>query len=349
MMRRYSLFILLLMLAAGIAEGAPKPKVRNVIFMIGDGMGLAQVQAAMDSNGNTLHMARAQAVGLSKTSSASDRVTDSAAGGTALSSGYKTTNGMIGMSPDSIAQPTILEMAEAKGMATGLVATYRITHATPASFIAHNIHRDNEQAIALDFLDTEVDVFIGGGRNMFNAREDGRDLLAELQGKGYTVASTLDEVKGFRKGNIAALVAESHLPSMQNGRGDFLPQATAEALRILKTNNPKGFFVMVEGSQIDGGGHANDAVMVVGETLDFDRAVKEAFDFADKNPGTLVVVTADHETGGLTLPSSGTRFSTTGHTSVMVPIYAYGTGAERFSGVMENVEIPKIMMELLGL
>ena len=325
--------------------------VKNIIYMIGDGMSVTHVTATMLAQDTPLALERAQFVGLQKSQSASDKVTDSAASGTALATGSKTNNGMIGMSPDKEQLQSIRARAEAAGMATGVIATYSITDATPAAFVAHNESRKNQEDIAADFLKTDIDLFIGGGRDYFTKREDGKDLTQELKAKGYQVVSTIDQVKSIEKGKVAGLLAEKHMPSMIDGRGDILPTATAQALKILSNDNQKGFFLMVEGSQIDGGGHANDAEKVVTETQDFDAAVKIAFDFADKHPGTLVVVTADHETGGMTLPAEGngytTKFSTGGHTGVMIPVYAYGAGACCFSGIMDNTDLPKKMAQLL--
>lgn len=334
-------------------DAAQQPQVRNVIYMIGDGMGLTQVSATMLSQPQPLPLERAQYVGLQKSQSASDKVTDSAASGTALSTGTKTNNGMIGVDPDKQPLQSVRALAEEAGMSTGVIATYSITDATPAAFVAHNESRVNQEAIAEDFLKTDIDLFIGGGRDYFNKRADGKNLCKELETKGYRVASSIDEIKTIEKGKVAGLLSEKHMPSMIDGRGDILPTATAQALTILSNNHPEGFFLMVEGSQIDGGGHANDAEKVITETVDFNAAVKVAFDYADSHPGTLVVVTADHETGGLTLPAEGngfkTEFSTGGHTGMLIPVYAYGAGAENFSGIMDNTDIPKKIAKLLGL
>lgn len=338
-----------------------EPEVKNVIFMIGDGMGLAQVAAATVNQGyEPLNLERAQFIGLAKTYSANNRVTDSAAAGTALATGAKTNNGAIGVDADKRPVKSILEKAEENGLATGLVATYSVTNATPAAFIAHVESRSMEEQIAEFYLKTDVDVFIGGGRKFFTERKDGRDLTEELEDKGYTVVYELDDILSFKGDRLGALLSSNAMPKMVEGRGDYLPLATGKALEILKKNSDKGFFIMIEGSQIDGGGHKKDASIVISETLDFDQAVGVAFDFADRNPGTLVVVTADHETGGLSIPSGkpdfslpdqGVKyaFSTGGHTGIFVPIYAYGAGAENFSRIMENIDIPQLLEQLLRL
>ena len=363
-MKRVLITLMLLLLVTPVTEAQTKNRqkdvpVKNVIFMIGDGMGLAHVAATTIFNGyQPLNLERAQYVGLQKTYSANNRVTDSAASGTALSTGVKTNNGAIGVDPDQKPVETILEKAEKKGLATGLIATYSVTNATPASFIAHVKDRKMEEEIAEFYLKTDVDVFMGGGQKFFNDRKDGKDLTKELQNKGYEIIYNVEDIENFDGEKLAGLFAANSMKTIKEGRGDYLPKATEKALEILKNNSRKGFFIMIEGSMIDKGGHSNDIQTVVNETVDFDKAVKVAFDFADKNPGTLVVVTADHETGGLSLPSGKPdfslpdqgvqyKFSTGGHTGIFIPIYAYGAGAQNFSGIMENTDIPKIMTQLL--
>lgn len=339
-----------------------EPKVKSVIFMIGDGMGVAHITATQIAQGyEPLNMERATHIGLQKTYSASNRITDSAAAGTALSTGYKTKNGMIGVTPDSLPKTTILEFAERAGMATGLIATYPVTHATPAAFMSHNENRNNQDEIALYYLENEVDVFIGGGSKRFDQRADSVNLFNTLRERGYVVGSSLEDIADVERGNVAVTLAENSMDSILDGRDStYLPGATAKALEILTNNSKgKGFFLMVEGSQIDGWGHGNNVEGIITETKDFDNAVKVAFDYADKNPGTLVVVTADHGTGGLTIVNGNRTFdlydhqvdyawTTGGHTGEMVPIFAYGTGAENFTGVLENTDIPRIMSRLLG-
>lgn len=334
-------------------------EVKNVIMMIGDGMGLAHVQATMMASGQ-LNIERAQYIGLSKTYSANNRVTDSAAGGTALAAGVKTNNTMLGMTPDGKHVQNVREKAQAKGKATGVVVTKDVTDATPAAYLSHVESRKMAAEIALAIADSGVDVVLGGGRENFLARTDGVDLGAEMTAKGYKVITKQSDIKSVKSGKVIGLFAKKHMKKMVDGRGDYLPEATKQALTILENNSGgKGFFLMVEGSQIDTGAHANNAEVVVGETLDFDRAVGVAFDFADRNPGTLVIVTADHETGGLTIPSGSEdfmlsdqgveiKFSTKGHSAIMVPVYAYGTGAQAFSTFMENTDIPAKIAELCG-
>lgn len=340
------------------------PRVKNIILMVGDGMGLAQV-SALTLSGEPVNMERASVGGFVKTSSANNRVTDSAASATAYSTGEKTDNGHLAVAPDGTPLETILEKAEDKGLATGLVATTHIMHATPAAFYAHTPDRNDYQGIALALLDAGIDVAIGGGINYLTDRPDGRDLVAELQRRGYTVVDSLPDLDGVVSGQAMSLYNEDDIPQyLREGRDPtMLAKGTSKALEILTANTPRGaggFFLMVEGSWIDSAGHANDAEMLLGEMLDFDNAVGVAFDYADANPGTLVIVLADHETGGLTIPSgkenflipdSGVEFrwSTGGHTATMIPMMAYGSRAEFFGGIMDNTEVNHRMVQLLGL
>lgn len=353
---KFSLMLMAALLAVTTAYGGDR--IRNVVLMIGDGMGLAQVYAAMNhADTASLNLERAHCTGLVKTHSASSRVTDSAAAGTALASGHKTTNAFIGLAPDRQPVRNLTEASAANGLSSGVVVTCSVTNATPAAFIAHNDSRKNEQAIALDYLGSEVDVVFGGGRSEFVRREDGRNLIDEMAARGYRILDSQEQMDDVAEGKVLGLFAEKNLPGMRSGRGDYLPKATERVLEILSNNSKKGFFAMIEGSLIDGACHNNDIEGVVRETLDFDRAVGVAFDFADRHRGTLVVVLADHETGGLTVASyakrytlgDGVHFSTGGHSGVMVPVYAYGPGAENFTGIMENTEIPKIIGRLLRL
>jgi alkaline phosphatase len=330
-------------------------EVRNIILMIGDGMGVAQVYAGYTVNKGFLNLERATAVGFAKTSSANSYITDSGAGATALATGQKTINTFIGLDVSGNYATTILESAEDKGLSTGLVATSSITHATPASFVAHTNSRYDSLGIVKGFLNSGVDIFIGGGRDHFEISRDSINYSDSLKKRGYTIVYDLESINSKDKNKIGCLAASMHLPPVLMGRGDFLSKATNISLSRL-SENKKGFFIMIEGSQIDWGGHQNNLSYVTSEMIDFDQAVGEAFDFADQNPGTLVVVTSDHETGGLALTDGDITmgqlsgaFSTGGHTGVMVPVFAYGTGAEEFSGMYENTAIYDKMMHLLRL
>ena len=318
-------------------------EVKNIILMIGDGMGVTQVYAGITAN-KGLNLEKSKYVGLSKTYSANNYITDSAAGGTAISTGKKTNNGAIGVDKEGNEIKTILEYAAENGLSTGVIATSSVTHATPASFVAHQPKRSMEEEIAVDFLNSDITLFIGGGRKYFADRSDKANLLDGLVKKGFKVAQDIDAIKNTTSGKLAGIVTDEHLLTYPE-RGEFLTESTQAALNILD-NNTKGFFLMIEGSQIDWEGHDNDAEGVVNEVIDFDKAIKVAFDYADRNPGTLVIVTADHETGGMALTGGDittgevkASWGRTGHTSVMVPVFSYGIGAEFFTGVYENTDI----------
>lgn len=325
---------------------------KNIILMIGDGMGVDQVFAGITANGGKLFLDNFKSIGFAKTQSADKYITDSAAGGTAIATGVRTYNGAIGVDTNHKPLRTILEEAEDGKLATGLVSTSAITHATPAAFIAHMGRRSSYEAIAADFLKTDIDVFIGGGYKHFTVREDGRNLVEELKENGYQVLQDIQEIARVKSGKLAGLTAPEHNGRMDK-RGNMLPVATETAIQIL-SNNKKGFFLMVEGSQIDWGGHAKNTVYVVEDMLDFDRAIGKALEFASRNRETLVIVTADHETGGMSITDGNLYtgmvkggFTTTGHTAVMVPVFAFGPGAQEFTGIMENTDLHKKMKKLL--
>lgn len=332
----------------------PKAEVKNIIFLIGDGMGTSQVYAGLVANKGELYLKTMPYSGFNKTNSVDNLITDSAAGATAFSIGEKTNNGAIGVDRNNVPKKTILEMAEEKGLGTGLVSSCAVTHATPASFIAHQQSRNLYEDIAADFLNVDVDLFIGGGRNQFEKRADGRNLLLELEAKNYEVVTTMDSLKYVKGDKVAGLIHPEHQEAYMKGRGEMLGDATDFAIKKLKTNK-NGFFLMIEGSQIDWGGHDNNVPYIVTEMLDFDRTVGKALEFASKNKETLVVITADHETGGFSVNggdlASGVvegKFTTGGHSAVMVPVYSYGPKAELFSGIMENTDIFHKFKEVMG-
>lgn len=334
---------------------AQQNKPKNIIFMVGDGMGAAQTYAGMVMNGNKLNLERVKICGFHKSYSADDIITDSAAGATAFSIGKKTKNGAIGVDANDKPQETILETAEKKGFNSGIVVTCSMEHATPASFYAHQPSRKMFEEIAADFVASEVDFIVGGGRRYFVERKDGRNLIDELKKKGYDIYESPSDVDKVDKLRSMVFIADEEPDSVLGTRGDVLVRSTKKALELLSTEE-KPFFMVVEGSQIDWGGHANSASYITSEMIDFDKAIGEALDFAEKDGNTLVIVTADHETGGFAINGGSleerkleTAFTTTHHTGVMIPVYAFGPGAEEFGGIYENTAIYDKMMELLGL
>ncbi|MEZ5070074.1 MAG: alkaline phosphatase [Bacteroidales bacterium] len=335
------------------AESAQEGKhPENIIFLIGDGMGLSEVSATLYYGDGPSQFYRFNNIGMIRTSSATHKVTDSAASGTAMSSGYKTYNGAIGMDTTQTPRPHITDVVSALGWSTGVVATASITHATPASFYGNVVMRNMEEDIAAQLPGSEIDFFAGGGIGYFNARADGQDLFPVLAGKGFTVDTTALAAPGTLdpEKKYGFLLAGGGMPPMPAGRGDFLPRATALAIEHL-SGNADGFFLMVEGSQIDWAGHANDNEYMITEMNDFNATVKVALDFAEKDGHTLVVVCADHETGGFSLSAAHDEngmdnyaeieptYATGGHSATLIPVFAYGPGSAKFRGIYENTEI----------
>jgi len=333
------------------ADSRPK----NIILMIGDGMGLAQITAGLyTSPSGGLFLEQFPITGLIRTHASNKLVTDSAAGATAFACGCKTYNGAIGVYPNKKTCLTILEQAAKAGKATGLVATSSITHATPASFIAHVPDRAEMQDIAAFFLQTPLDLFIGGGLNYFKKRLDGRDLYQELQNKNYNIShfeeKKLAQMSLTPDRPFAWFSAKEEPASIIDGR-DYLPLAARIAPTFLKQRSGgRGFFMMLEGSQIDWACHAKDGERARREMLDFDAAIGEVLRFAQADGETLVIVTADHETGGMSIEQGSTRdsleidFATNYHTATLVPVFAFGPGAKAFGGFYENTAIYDKMM-----
>ncbi len=350
-------------------------KVQNVILCVGDGMGLSQVTLASmraTGPGGKLHMERLPVAGTVRTYSASSRVTDSAAAATALATGVKTKNAMVGMDPQERAYVTLLEAARARGMPTGLVATSAITHATPASFGAHVKSRKMESKIAEHLIASKVNVLFGGGRKFFlprsdpnSGREDDINLIARAREAGYMVVETVSELRSGRDTHMLGLFQMGALTTAEPEPS--LALLTRKAIRVLKHaclesnvgDGKLGFFLVIEGSQIDWACHAHAAAEAVRQTLLFDQAVEAAVDFALHDGRTLVIVTADHETGGLTLTTGRNedepdaelmpRWSTKGHTGAPVPLWAIGPSAMRFAGVQDNTDVPKRIAQLLDI
>jgi len=409
--RKVLVFLLLSLLVVGLFA------VKNVIFLIGDGMGLAHVTLTSYFVGKPLEMMKMSYSGLAYTYSANSFVTDSAAAGTALATGYKTFNGMLGMTPDGKPVMTLFEAAKKVGKATGVVTTTRVTHATPAAFYAHVKDRDEEKEIARQLVvGTTIDVAFGGGMKHFS-----EELFEKAKANGFTIVTTREELLNLDPSavkRVLGIFARSHLSYYVDGEDrPSLAEMTGKAIEIL-SKNEEGFFLMVEGGRIDHAAHGNDVVAMIYDTIEFDEAVKVALEFAKKDGDTLVVVTADHETGGLGLsngeyaidveklrsypkisieklmkeitpdnfkeaikkyygidlsdeevealkkafeegeyvPSNTIGeiisahaligWTTHTHTGIMVPVFAEGPGAEKFTGIMENVEIPKMIAEL---
>lgn len=320
--------------------------VKNIIFLIGDGMGLAQIQAGLSANFGQSNIITMKHIGFSRTEASNSDFTDSAAGGTVLATGHKTNNRYIGVDADGKVVSSIPDTLAQYGIKSAIISAGDITDATPAAFYAHQIDRTMSQEIAADFKNSNVDILIGSHRESFLANKDGK-LMQQLKEKGYQLQQTLSAFEGVTSGKQMVLLSDSATRSILDGRGDMLKTSLLKSIQLL-TDNKNGFFIMAEGAQIDYGGHANSLPYVVTEQHDFDKLVGEAIKFADQDGQTLVIVTADHETGGLSLLDAdykkGTvrgNFSSDDHTNIMVPVFAYGPGAQNFIGVYNNTEVFK--------
>lgn len=337
----------LAMLAAAemAATAAPPPLPRAVILFIGDGMGTGQVAAARAFAGRPLVFETWPSHTRVATGSANNPVTDSAAAATAMATGRKVDNGVIGsaLPGDGAALETLAELAHRQGRRFGLVTTTFVTHATPAAFGAHTGSREDYAVIGMHYLtNSQPDVMLGGGEIGLTA--------AACAAAGYTVVTGRTDLLAqdpATTARLAGFFGSSMLPYEVDGLagGPSLAEMTRVALRMLNAD-PDGFFLMVEGGRIDHAGHANDLARNIGETLGFEAAVNEALTWAADRPDTLAIVTADHETGGLqVLADRGAgqypdvQWTTTGHTSTPVPLYAWGRGAGRLQWITDNTEV----------
>jgi alkaline phosphatase len=365
----------------GVPADRP-PRAHSVILFIGDGMGAGQRMAArwfsVGPDGQ-LGMDALPVQGRARTLSIGGVVTDSAAAATALATGVKTRNGSISMDPNRVSLTTLLELAKADGKAVGLVSTVQLTSATPASFAAHVPSRSETQAIAVQLVDAGIELLLGGGEEDFlpsgspgacglaGRRTDGRDLAEAARQGGVTLlcdAQDLAQVESQSASRVLGLFARAEMPQPY---APSLAEMTRVAIEIL-SRDPSGFFLMIEEGQIDWACHDNDARAAMNLTLELDRAVDVAVEYVESVAGTLLIVTGDHETGGLSvLTGEGGsshkdgRFQTPtgeafyvnwdegGHTAADVPVSAVGPGADLLAGIYENTWVFDVMIQALGL
>ena len=381
-MKKSFISIALLSLVLAIT-GCNEPQVKNVIYLIGDGMGFGAVTTLLLTEDEPTGFEEAPVIGLSETCSANNYVTDSAAGGTALATGTRTNNGYVGADPDGNQLTSVLRKAQTYGMKTGIVVNTTLTEATPGAFYAGVTSRKMVFDIAKQFTESEVDVAIGGGLDHFIARPDSLDLTATLIEKGYDVYLNWETVLNTESDKFVGILPlyDLHRREENNGTASaaegqevclaaqmaainedvnathlseptvYLEKATVKALDVLSRNNKDGFFLMIESAIIDGYGHNNDSDGMIVEMQEFGRTLRAMIDYVNNHPETLLVVTADHETGGTGVYYNGhtpanegplrLKFSTSGHTGTVVPVFAYGAGAENFAGVMKNIDIPE--------
>jgi len=338
--------ILLLTLAGAFfvrsASNRTEPPPRIVLF-IADGAGTAHWALASFAS-ESLAVDGMKTIGLVDTRGADHTVSGSAPTATAYAIGVRSYMGAIGVGPDSLPRESVLEVALGRGMSTGLMTTTLLADATPAAFGAHATSRSALRDIARQMTSKGITVLMGGGRRVFppEVRE------------GYTYVETIDELRDLGLDTVQSLLglfAEGDMGVVAD-RGTALQDMTSAALSILD-RNPNGFFLMVENEESDTQSHRNaDEATITAEMLDFDRAVGLGLDYQAEHPETLVIVTGDHETGGVTLTHDAAReivmqYATGSHTGAFVPLFASGPGAERFAGIIGNYRVGEILLEML--
>jgi alkaline phosphatase len=328
------------------ASDQKKIPIQNVILLIGDGNGLTQISSATLANEGNLTLTQLKSIGLLKTQSADDFTTDSAAAGTALATGEKTNNRAIGVDTSQRSLQNITELLSEHGFLSGCITTDKITGATPASFYAHQKDRSDTLEIAGDLLKSKLSLFIGGGSN---------DFQNSQLSKRFDILNDVSVIGKSKNAKIGHFISKTSVPSVLEGRGNILSEATKNGLQFLH-NKKKPFFLMVEGAQIDSYGHKNKVSGIVSEGIDFDQAITEAIKFADKTGNTLVIITADHETSGFSIPQGNLKnhmiegdFTTHDHTGAMVPIFAYGPRSQEFQGVYENSDLFGKILKVLSI
>ena len=340
-----------------VPQATAPEKPINVILVIGDGMGLAQIALAEYLYKPPSPLSRMDVIGLQKTHSATHLETDSGAAGTAMSCGVKTFNAAIGVDADSVPVKSILELARDHGMKTGLVVTSSIVHATPASFYAHVTSRGSYEEIALQLVSANVDVFVGGGEKYFFDRHSDHDnLVKTLERKQYEIVHLDDprgrvKLEGIRKEKRIACFTAFEDPIRATMGRTYLPFMAPEAVYALEKRADKGYFLMVEASQVDWAAHANDKEWLALEMQDAYSMMDNLIDLVNEDENTLLIITADHECSYMSLKgkkSPKVEFNTKVHSSQMVPVFAHGPGAEEFTGIYENTAIYDKIKLLLG-
>ena len=354
-----------------------KNKPKNIILLISDGMSLTQVSTYRLLKGGPnerIAVDKFPVSGIVLTHSENAIVTDSASSATAFSTGRKTNNGALGLDEDNKILENFTEIIDRYGYVSSLISTSEITHATPAAYASHVDLRWKTDEISLQMMDSNVMTILGGGRHFFlpedlgGKRSDGLNLLEQMESSRMvmTEKKELDSFDHSDLGKVVGLFADEALRDKEKPENHVFEPSSSEMLNFainrsekFNENGCKGFFIMLEGSQVDWAGHANDLNYLKREMQDFDEAVELALDYATQNPDTLVIATADHETGGLLIESSSptdytapeVKFSfNTGigygsHTGVPVPVYAYGPGSENFTGTLDNTDIFYAMLE----
>lgn len=325
-------------------------RIRNVIFLIGDGMGLNQITAGAYAN-RGLTLFNMKNIGFQINLALNAFTTDSAAGGSALATGERHDNRHISMSDDGTPWPSLSDWFYEKGHAVGVVSLGNIADATPAAFYAHNVERDSAEAITRTLLDGRLDLLCGSGLDLFVDRHDGIDMVGKLS-EEYDFITDAYEI-GNASGKVIC-IDDRMGDAAEEANLTMLADVTRSSIEQLRKQSKDGFFLMVEGAKIDYAGHSKCLPGSVIEMLSFDMAVAEALRFADMDGHTLVVVTADHETGGLVLLDGDEKtgrimgtYVTDDHTPSAIPVFAYGPGSGSFKGVYRNTGIARTIRSLV--
>lgn len=321
-------------------------KIRNVILMIGDGMGNGAVASAHFANGGQLTMTNLRSLGYVRTQSGDNFTTDSAASGTAYACGVKTYNGAIGLDLDGKKVKNIPEKVSPKGYACGVISTDDVNGATPSAFFAHQASRKMTAEIWGDIAGSCLNFLSAGDQKVFKKQSEAtRKAISEK----FTV---ITEPSADISGAGRVLYLPKSVKPVE--RGAYLPETTQMAIDFLSKASKKGFFLMVEGARIDKEAHGNRYEGVIGEALDFDKAIEVAIRFAEKDGHTLVVISADHETGGIALKSGNQEpgtvagvFTSKGHTPCFVPLFAYGPHSRDFACIQENSDVSNKIVALM--
>lgn len=331
------------------------PLPRNVIFVVGDGMGTAQVYSSVVAQGDNSVFLQFPYSGFSRTYSRNRYTTDSGAGGSALMTGHKVDNYHIALGPRNTWYPSFLVTAKRMfGMAAGFVVTSSVLDATPASTYAHVSDRHLSDSISMQMAQCGFEVMIGGDMNHFlpENRKDGLAPLDTLKARGYKMAFNTVDLSLLKGRKICGLLTSAN-PGPAAERGNMLTLSALKAIETLNKND-NGFCLMIEGSQIDWACHNNDSAYLCGEMADFENMLRAVLDFAKRDGETLVIVTADHETGGLTLLNGNIQqhlstptWKTSSHSGVMVPVFSYGPGSEHFAGIQQNTDFYNKILYLL--
>ncbi len=332
------------------SDGADRP-IKNVIFLIGDGMGLSQIAAAQSAN-RDLSMLQMRYLGLQRSWAKDAYTTDSAAAGSALATGEAHCNRYIAMNADTTVVESLSDFCHKRGQAIGVVTLGNVADATPAAFYGHWVERDDADLLTSHLLDGKLSLLCGSGIREFEQRRDQRDLIGELK-QQYAFIRSADKI-ATTQGKVIC-IDEKMGDAAEEANLGLLADVTRQSIAKLQSQSQQGFFLMVEGAKIDYAGHSKCLPGSIIETLSFDLAVAEALKFADANGETLVIVTADHETGGLTLLDGDLTtgrvtgyYVTNDHTPTPLPVFAYGPHADTFCGAYENTQIARRIKQLLN-